>query len=122
MSDAAQDILVFGSDLSGSHNWGDALTALRQYDAVYGRAVGLQGRSYAIPIRDEQGKLLPLPVIEQYIRAFLRFATTHRELNFRVTRIACGRDKYQDEQIASFFSNRPPNCQIPKNWHRYLEK
>ena len=120
MSHAAQDIFVFGSDLKGRHTEGDALTALRQYGAVYGRAVGLQGRSYAIPIQDEQGKLLSLPVIEQYVQAFLRFASTHRELVFHVTRLACGRNKYRDEQIALLFANRPKNCQLPKGWYRYL--
>ena len=38
------DILVFGSDLGGRHISGDALRALRDYGAAYGRAVGLSGR------------------------------------------------------------------------------
>lgn len=122
MSNGTRDVFVFGSDLAGRHNWGDALTALREHGAVYGRAVGLQGKSYGIPIQDEQGKLLPLPVIAQYIEAFLRFAATHRELRFSVTRLACGRNKYRDEQIAPLFANAPQNCQLPKSWHRHLAR
>lgn len=56
---AAKTVYVFGSDLAGRHIRGTALIALREHGAVYGEAVGLQGRSYAIPVRDEQGSPFP---------------------------------------------------------------
>lgn len=111
---------MFGSDLSGRHSGGDALTALREHGAVYGRAVGLQGSSYAIPIRNEQGGVLPVPVIARYVEAFLRFAAIYRQTIFHVTRLACGRGAYRDEQIAPLFAGAPPNCRLPKGWQRYL--
>ncbi len=115
-----RDVFVFGSDLAGRHRSGDALTALREYGAVYGRPVGLQGRSYAVPVRDEQEKLLPIPAIARYVQAFLRFAATHRELTFHVMRIGCGRDAYRDAQIAPLFAHAPDNCRLPRSWQRYL--
>ncbi len=119
---ARDEVFVFGSDLAGRHNTGAALAALRDHGAVYGRAVGLQGRSYAIPVRDERGALLPLSVIARYAQAFLRFATTHRELRFRVTRIGCGPGAYADDEIAPLFAQAPAHCHLPPEWRRYLDK
>lgn len=115
-----KEIFVFGSNLAGRHTRNDALNALREHGAVYGRAVGLQGRSYAIPVRDEQEHLLPLPIINRYIQAFLQYARIHRELTFHVSRIGCGRDAYRDAQIAPLFSGAPPNCKMPRSWRQYV--
>jgi hypothetical protein len=93
---------------------------LREHGAVYGRAVGLQGRSYAVPVLNEQGGVPPLPVIARDVQAFLRFAAIYRQTIFHVTRIGCGRGGYRDEQIASLFAGAPPNLRVPKRWARYL--
>lgn len=111
---------MFESDLAGRHSSGHALKALREHGAIYGHAVGLQGRSYAIPVWDEQHRLLPIPVIGRYVQAFLRFAFTHPDLLFQVTRIGCARDTYSDQQIAPLFANAPRNCQLPRPWLRHL--
>jgi hypothetical protein len=121
-SETSADIFVFGSDLAGRHSGDEALTALRNYGATYGRAVGLQGRSYAIPVRDEQGKLLPIPVISRYVQAFIKFAATHRDVKFHVTRVGCGREAYRDEQVAPLFTQAPQNCELPRGWQRYLKR
>jgi hypothetical protein len=118
--DPPKEVFVFGTDLAGRHTSGDALVALREHGAQYGRAVGLQGRSYAIPVRNEEGMLLPLPVIARYIDAFLRFATIYRQTTFLVTRVGCGRGAYRDQEIAPLFANAPPNCRLPRSWQRYL--
>lgn len=118
--DPPKEVFVFGTDLAGRHTSGDALVALREYGAQYGRAVGLQGRSYAIPVRNEEGMPLPLPVIGRYVEAFLRFATIYRQTTFLVTRVGCGRGAYRDEDIAPLFANAPPNCRLPRSWLRYL--
>jgi len=119
--DPVKDVFVFASNLSGRHIEGDALTALRKYGAVYGRGVGLQGRSYAVPVRDENDKLLPVPVIARYVQAFLRFAAIHKEYTFHVTPIACRSEEYRDEQIAPLFMGAPANCRLPRKWQRYLK-
>lgn len=117
-----RDILVFGSDLGGRHISGDALRALRDYGAAYGRAVGLSGRSYAIPVRDERGRPLPVAAVSRYVQAFLRFAATHKELTFRVTRLGCGPHDPRDDQLAPLFGQAPINCRLPKAWLRYLKR
>lgn len=118
--DPVKDVFVFGSDVDGRHAEGDALIALRDHGAIYGRAVGLQGRSYAIPVRDEHGKPLPIPVIARYVDAFLRFAQIHREMTFHVTRIGCGRGAHRDDEIAPLFAGAPSNCRLPPGWRRIL--
>lgn len=116
------DVFVFGSDLAGRHREGDALMALRRHGAVYGRGVGLQGRSYAIPVRDEQDRLLPVAMIARYVQAFLRFAAIHPAMIFHVSRVGCGRAAHRDEEIAPLFAGAGPNCRLPKGWARYLPK
>lgn len=113
---------MFGSDLAGRHREGDALRALRHYGATYGRGVGLQGRSYAIPVRDEQDRLLPVALIARYVQAFVRYAATHSVMVFHVSRIGCGRGAYRDAEIAPLFTGAPPNCRLPQGWNRYLPK
>jgi len=114
-------IFVFGSDLGGRHIADDALRALREYGAAYGRAVGLNGQSYAIPVRDEHGRSLPVPVISRYVQAFLRFAATHKELRFRVSRLGCGPQDPRDDELAPLFVRAPSNCHLPRAWMRYLK-
>lgn len=118
LANPVRDVFVFGSDLAGRHDKGNALKALRHHGAIYGRGVGLQGRSYAIPVRDENGKLLPIAAITRYVNAFLRFAAIHREMIFHVSRIGCERGAYRDDDIAPLFANAPPNCHLPKGWER----
>jgi protease I len=120
--DPVRDVFVFGSDLAGRHTSGNALMALRRHGAVYGRSVGLQGRSYAIPVRDEQGKLMPATAIARYVSAFLRFAAIHREMTFHVSRIGCERGGYRDDEIAPLFAGAPRNCRLPKGWERFIER
>jgi hypothetical protein len=121
-ADPVKDVFVFGSDLGGRHTGGDALVALREHRAVYGRGVGLQGRSYAIPVWDEQGKLMPIAVIARYVNAFLRFAEIHREMTFHVSRIGCTRGAYRDDQIAPLFRGALSNCRLPPGWRRIIER
>jgi hypothetical protein len=109
LSDLVRDIFVFGSDLAGRHASGDALAALRRHGAVYGRGVGLQGRSYAIPVRDEQGKLMPATAIARYVTAFLRFAAIHREMTFHVSRLGCERGG-ERARLAEQAYRRLGNC------------
>ena len=89
-ADSAKEVFVFGSDLAGRHSGGEGLAALRRHGAVYGRGVELQERSYSIPVRDEQGKLMSAAVIARYANAFLRFAAIHREMTFDVSAWAAG--------------------------------
>ena len=53
-------IFVFGSNLAGRHGAGAALYARQYRGAIYGKGVGLQGNSYAIPTKDFNIKTLSL--------------------------------------------------------------
>ena len=110
------NIFVFGSNLAGRHGKGAALTARQEHGAIYGQGVGLQGRSYAIPTKDQYLRTLPLNRIKWFVDAFLEFAVKHPKLTFTVTRIGCGLAGYKDEDIAPMFENAPENCLLPEGW------
>lgn len=112
------EIFVFGSNLSGIHGAGAAAEALN-YGAVWGKGVGLFGRSYAIPTKDERIKTLPLREIKPHIEAFVKFTQEHPELRFFVTRIGCGLAGFQDSQIAPLFKDAA-NCSFALEWKPFL--
>ena len=96
-------IFCFGSNLSGRHGKGAAAFA-KKLGAKNGQAIGLQGRTYAIPtVNAKITKSLSLATISVYVDEFIEFAKTHKELNFYVSEIACGLAGYRVEQIAPMF-------------------
>lgn len=95
----ANEVFVFGSNLSGFHAGGAARIAMEKFGAVWGKGVGLQGQSYAIPTM--QGGV---ETIKPYVDEFIQFAKVHDELIFYVTRIGCGIAGFTDDEIAPLFS------------------
>ena len=106
-------IFVFGSNLAGIHGAGAAYDALKQYGAVYGQGVGLQGNSYAIPTKDGQIRTLPLHRIQPFVREFICFARKNPLWTFNVTAIGCGLAGYTPADIAPMFAGVPGNCILP---------
>lgn len=94
----SNEVFVFGSNLAGAHGGGAARAAYNKFGAVWGRGVGLFGRSYAIPTM--QGGV---ETIKPYVDEFIRFAKEHDELEFLVTRIGCGIAGFRDSEIAPLF-------------------
>ena len=94
------EVFVFGSNLAGWHGGGAARIAHNRFGAVWGKGVGLQGQSYAIPTM--QGGV---ETIRPYVDDFVHFAHEHPELTFYVTRIGCGIAGFKDEDIAPLFYN-----------------
>ena len=92
------EVFVFGSNLAGMHGGGAAWVAYRQFGAILGQGVGLQGQSYAIPTM--QGGV---ETIKPYVDDFIAFAHEHPELFFYVTRIGCGIAGFLDKEIAPLF-------------------
>lgn len=105
-------IFVFGSNLAGRHGKGAAKFALDNRGAIYGQGIGLQGRSYAIPTKDENIRTLPLSEIKKYIDEFLVFASANPHMQFSITRIGCGFAGYKwDSDIRPMFPDiLPKNC------------
>ena len=110
-------IFVFGSNLAGRHGKGAALYANQHYGAVYGKGVGPQGSSYAIPTKYANLKVIPLEKIKPYVEDFIKYAKAHPTLHFQVTRVGCGLAGYTDRQMAPLFKGVPENCMMPKEWH-----
>jgi len=110
------EIFVFGSNLAGRHGKGAAFFARKYCGAIYGQGIGLQGRSYAIPTKDEKLKTLPLTEIQKHVNVFLQFARATPELTFKVTPIGCGLAGYECSDIAPMFKDVPDNVILPKEF------
>jgi len=117
----APPVFVFGSNLAGRHGKGAALFAFLERGAIRGQGAGPQGRSYAIPTKDEQLRVLPLFTIAGHVRDFLIYARSHPSQTFEVTPIGCGLAGYRPSQIAPMFRAAGPNCILPPDFLAILE-
>ena len=109
----ADEVFVFGSNLAGMHGGGAAYAAFKKFGAVWGRGVGLQGQSYAIPTM--QGGV---ETIKPYVDDFIDFARSRPDLFFYVTRIGCGIAGFADAEIAPLFAaaRAIPNICLPESF------
>ena len=107
------EIYVFGSNVDGIHDKGDALIAYKYFGAVMGQNSGLQGQSYAIPTM--QGGV---DTIKPYVDEFIRLAREWDQTTFYVTRIGCGIAGFTDEEIAPLFADALElyNVRLPKSF------
>ncbi len=107
------EIFVFGSNLQGYHGAGAARMALDKFGAIWGKGVGLQGQSYAIPTMDGG-----IETIKPYVDDFIEFARQHPECQFLLTRIGCGIAGFTDEEIAPLFweALKLHNVKFPKTF------
>jgi hypothetical protein len=134
--DKVGHIFVFGSNLTGRHGKGAALTAKESYGAKWNIGVGPQGKSYAIPTKDSNLQPLTLTHIRLYVDQFLEYASLVEKLRqrteeddvlhaygyiflFKVTRIGCGYAGYKDKDIAPLFKHAPENCYFDKRWSEF---
>ena len=116
------DVFVFGSNLAGRHGTGAALHARTHFGAIYGRGVGRQGNSYAIPTKDKALNTLPVICIAEYVDDFIGYAADHFEEAFTVTEVGCGLAGYKPEQIAMLFENSPENVNLPESFKRIIKE
>ena len=118
-------IFVFGSNESGKHGKGAALTAKEKFGAREGQGYGPHGQSFAIPTKNwTVDGPLPLSVIECYAVRFTEYAAMHPNLTFMVTQVGCGLAGYKPEDIAPFFvlALDYPNISLPQSFWNVLEK
>lgn len=111
------EVFVFGSNKDGFHAGGAARIAAQKFGAIWGKGVGLQGQSYAIPTM--QGDV---DTIKPYVDEFIAFAKSHEELFFWVTRIGCGIAGFRDSDIAPLFKEalNLPNVALPESFVEIL--
>lgn len=121
-SPSADQIFVFGSNLSGYHGGGAARAAHQQYGAKWGVAEGLTGRCYAIPTV-KIGIAGPLTLVEiaRSVERFLHHAATRPDDLFFVTRVGCGLAGHEDADIAPMFRDAALNCSLPEPWRKLLD-
>lgn len=113
-------IFTFGSNLSGIHGAGAALTAYQLHGAIWGQGEGLQGNSYGLPTKGLKISYMPLPEVATHVQRFLDFAAQSPELGFQITRVGCGLAGFDDSEIAPMFTASPKNCFFDIKWRNYL--
>jgi hypothetical protein len=117
---APNEIFVFGSNLQGAHGGGAARMAYENFGAVWGKGVGMYGKTYAIPTM--QGGV---GTIKPYVDDFLQFALVHGELDFLVTEIGCGIAGFSPHEIAPLFfkaiENDIRNVYLPESFYTVYE-
>ena len=117
----ANEIFVFGSNLSGRHGKGAAKTALG-WGAIWGRASGIQGKTYGIPTKDASiYRTLTINEIKPFVDDFIDWAKYHTRNIFLVTEIGCGLAGYKPKDIAPLFKDAVTieNIYLPaKFWHK----
>jgi hypothetical protein len=114
------EIFVFGSNLIGVHGLGAAAFARVRYGAEWGVGVGMTGKCYALPTKDQYINSMSLVLIQAYVDDFIEFAKLNPKLKFFVTRLGCGLAGNDDAEIAPMFKGAPENCDFPEEWKPFL--
>lgn len=115
-------VFVYGSNEAGRHGRGAALRARQAYGAETGKGIGLVGKSYGIPTKNENLRVLSVSKIEKYVKDFITFARENRGEVFYVTRIGTGLAGFSDKEMAGLFIGSPRNCRFDKEWEQFLGK
>lgn len=117
---AENEVFVFGSNLSGRHGMGAALTAKERFDAEVGIGEGPTGQCYALPTKGRSLRTLTLASIGYGVQDFLEYAAAHPDKTFLVTKIGCGLAGYRPDVIGRLFFSYgalPINVVLPKEFH-----
>lgn len=102
-------VFVFGSNENGYHAGGAARQALDRFGAVWGKAKGLQGQSYAIVTLDEDMRQVPPSYILEQLTELNEFAGRNPDKEFLMTLIGCGIAGFWVEDIRDL-------CRLVR-WH-----
>ena len=118
---AEDEIFVFGSNLKGVHGAGAARFAMDHLGAVYGVGIGITGKCYAIPTKDEFIITCPIETVRFYVNEFVEYAKARPTTKFFLTRIGCGLAGYSDKDIAPMFPVLS-NINYPEEWVSLLSQ
>lgn len=112
------EIYVFGSNVDGIHDKGDALIAYKYFGAVMGQNSGLQGQSYAIPTMNGD-----IEKMKPYIQDFFELAGEWDQTMFYVTRIGCDIPGITDSDMAPLFTEALTlyNVLLPESFLQALQ-
>lgn len=111
------EVFVFGSNHAGRHGKGAAKQAM-QFGAKNGQGEGPQGKTYAIPTKSSDLKVLKLSSIKRAVNDFTVYAKTTPDKKFLVTAIGCGLAGYTPREIAPLFkeATKLDNVYLPKEF------
>ena len=118
----ANTILVFPSTLQGDHSVGLAAKAKELWGAVEGQGRGLQGRTYAIPVRyyNDEGKLRSRTLIEisEDLDRIIEFANLQGSTQVMIPEIGSGLYNITDADMVKLFNSKkfPSNVILPYNY------
>jgi hypothetical protein len=117
------EVFVFGSNTGGRHGAGAAKMAYDRWGAIYGVSQGLQGKSYAIPTKDDRLNTLSIPTISAFVRNFTIFASENPQLKFLVTEIGCGLAGLRPSEVGPLFKDclDLENVYLPKSFLESLK-
>lgn len=99
------EVFVFGSNLNGHHVGGAAAQAYKDFGAIWGIGVGIQGQSYAIPTMPP----LTLPMIGWYIEQFKEYAHLTPDITYYLTKIGTGIAGWLPEDFEQYYQDLPGN-------------
>lgn len=114
-------VFVFGSNLAGVHGAGSAQAAFMEHGAIWGIGIGPQGKSYAIPTKDEYLDVMDIQRIEIHVINFLTYACENMDTKFNVVDIGCGLAGFTPEEIAPLFRDAPKNVVLSERLEREVE-
>lgn len=100
-------VFVFGSNLAGRHGKGAAFEASRYWGAEYGVGEGRTGDAYALPTKDHQLNVLPLPIIGEAWGRFWDYADQNPAIQFLLTPFGTGLAGYTIPEIRSIMTTAP---------------
>ncbi len=109
-------IFVFGSNISGFHSAGAALTALNKFGAISCKGEGLMGQSYAFPTLNKNLEQRTERELKKSIYKLYRVVRKNPDKEFLLTKVGCGIAGYPEEFMKSLFKNCPKNIVKPKKW------
>ncbi len=112
------EYFVFGSNRLGAHAGGAAKLAHEKFGALWGKAEGFQGQSYAINSMDGLG------ILKEGIERFINSTKIYTNHKFLVTEIGCGIAGHTVEEVAPMFEGciELENVYLPKRFFDYLTK
>ena len=121
-------IFVFGSNTQGRHGRGAALTARLKFGAIYGKAEGIQGKSFAIITKDLTKSAHPSRTTAQIVSQIdklYKYATLHPDKEFIIA-YRCSDynlNAYSSEDMAKMFASRaiPENIVFDKQFYELVK-
>ena len=112
---------VYETSQSGNLKSKSSTFAKKYKNASSSHSQGISGETYGIVTKNFYNKNLSLADIKFNIEEFLIYAEKNPQIDFFVSKVACGEEAFEDYQIAPLFRHHSDNCIFPADWFKYLK-